>query len=380
MNDQESGWTETEADRLPGTGLDDISYRLTDTGNAEKFVAMWSGAVRYDHARKRWLVWDMHRWRPDDDATIWRCAVETVRQRFRDAENDSLDSDYRKSLAKWAISSESGARLGAMLRIARTRQPISVTGEGWDTTPGIVGAPNGVIDLRTGELRLGLPDDRITMHVGAEYDPEAECPRWESFVRQIVETPEEAAFLKRTLGYALTGEASEDLILILMGFGGNGKSTLLDLARRAAGDYGREISAQAFLGSRETAHTTEVADLENVRLATCEELGDARLNANRLKAVSSKHTVVKARRMREDTRDIPVTWSLFLTTNGLPTSNDNSWAFWRRVKAVDFPHRFTPVQEPDLAEKLTAELPGILRWLVEAQLPTTTSASWCLRP
>ena len=51
----------------------------------------------------------------------------------------------------------------------------------------VAGAPNGVISLKTGELRDGDPDDRITMQLGVEYDPDATCPRWEAFVQEVLD-------------------------------------------------------------------------------------------------------------------------------------------------------------------------------------------------
>ena len=163
------------------------SLPRTDAGNAEAFVQMFGDLVRYDHARRRWLVWDCHRWRPDGDGTVNRMALEAVRARLRAAVNlNDLDGEIRKAEAKWAINSESRARLDALLALARTMKPIADDGRGWDSTSGLLGAPNGVIDLRTGELRPGRPEDRITMQTGVEYDPTASCPRWERFLTEVL--------------------------------------------------------------------------------------------------------------------------------------------------------------------------------------------------
>jgi D5 N terminal like len=40
----------------------------TDAGAARLFADLVGDEVRYDHARRRWLVWENHRWRPDADA------------------------------------------------------------------------------------------------------------------------------------------------------------------------------------------------------------------------------------------------------------------------------------------------------------------------
>jgi phage/plasmid-associated DNA primase len=56
-----------------------------------------------------------------------------------------------------------------------------------------------------------------------------------------------------------------------------------------------------------------------------------------------------------------------LSANGLPRTDDNSWAFWRRVLVLDFPNRFTPNPvlrnelvdgELDDARRLVRQAPG----------------------
>jgi P4 family phage/plasmid primase-like protien len=337
----------------------------TDAGAARLFRDILGNIVRYDHSRRRWLVWDDHRWKPDDDAGVNRVAFDLAALVRQAAGNDylALEDDERKKLFGWGLDLDKRRGHEALLALARTLQPITDSGRGWDAATGIVGAPNGVIDLRTGELRDGHPDDRITKQVAIDYDPKAECPRWEAFVREVVEDAETVAYLQRLAGYSLTGEASEDKLVFLMGHGGNGKTTLLNFLRRIAGDYAQEVGAAALLDDRASAHTTEVADLEGSRLATCEEIGDAKLNTNRLKQISGGSPIT-ARRMKQDTRTFDPTWQLWITTNGLPRANDNARAFWRRVVAIDFPNDFDPTDEPDLEDKLAAELPGILAWIV----------------
>jgi putative DNA primase/helicase len=346
----------------------------TDAGNAEAFVEMFGDLVRYDHARRRWLVWDSHRWEPDTDGTVHRMALGAVRARLRAvADNHDLDGDTRKAIAKWAIGSESRSRLDALLALARTMKPIADDGRGWDTTPGVLGVPNGVVDLDTGELRDGQPEDRITMCAGIDYEPTAECPRWERFVAEVLsplaedgaddEVPELVAFVQSLAGYSLTAEANLDIVVFLMGVGSNGKTTLLSFFKEAAGEYAKELEATALKSTRFDRHSTEVADLELSRLATCEEIGDDKLNANRLKHLSGGGRV-RARRMRENSFEFEPTWLIWLTTNGLPRTTDNSWAFWRRVLVLDFPHVFGKSDDPTLEDDLRRELPGILAWMV----------------
>jgi phage/plasmid-associated DNA primase len=101
------------------TATDSLAqYPLSDAGNAEAFVEMFGDFVRYDHARDRWLVWDQHRWRPDNDTATFRMALSTSRARHRAAEADHLTFEDRKALSVHAIKSESRSRLDAILAVA----------------------------------------------------------------------------------------------------------------------------------------------------------------------------------------------------------------------------------------------------------------------
>src|SRR3989338_5747900 len=67
--------------------------RLTDTGNAEKIAVRYGNNIRFDHRRKRWLIWNVHRWQPDTDGIISRFAIECARERYKEAaEIDNLQT------------------------------------------------------------------------------------------------------------------------------------------------------------------------------------------------------------------------------------------------------------------------------------------------
>ena len=52
---------------------------------AERFAADNADRLRYDHRRGRWLIWDRHRWAPDESGGVTRTALETVRTWQRQA-------------------------------------------------------------------------------------------------------------------------------------------------------------------------------------------------------------------------------------------------------------------------------------------------------
>jgi hypothetical protein len=42
-----------------------LRYPQTDTGNAERLVALYGHSIRFCPDWKKWLVWDCTRWKPD---------------------------------------------------------------------------------------------------------------------------------------------------------------------------------------------------------------------------------------------------------------------------------------------------------------------------
>jgi len=179
-------------------------YHMTDAGNAEYFTLLYGDTIRYDHRRGRWLHWQKHYWKPETDGRIIRLVLQSVRNRFK-AVSGIDDLDLKGKIAKWCIGSEQRGRLESCLAIAKNLIPIADAGEEWDKDNWLLCVKNGVVDLRTGELRPGKQADMITMQAPVVYDAEAKSPRWIQFLDEIFsEDAELIAYQQRYYGYCLT--------------------------------------------------------------------------------------------------------------------------------------------------------------------------------
>jgi len=145
-------------------------WRRADAANGEYFARIDGDRVRFDHRRRRWLMWGGHWWRDDDTDAVRRLAKEAARQRYREA-LEIEDLEERSQESRHAIRSESRSRLDAILIQARSEPPIADGGDRWDDAPWLLGVANGVVELRSGRLRQGSPDDRITLHTNVTFDP-----------------------------------------------------------------------------------------------------------------------------------------------------------------------------------------------------------------
>ncbi|MHB8870283.1 MAG: DNA primase family protein [Thermoleophilia bacterium] len=339
-------------------------FPRTDAGNGELFAHLYRDRLRYDHRRDHWLVWDTHHWQEDADGEVRRLAIQAARERYRQAEAIP-DLAERQQEAKFAVGSENRQRLDAMLGEARCLPPIATDGEHWDQDPWLLGVGNGVIDLRTGTLRPGRPEDNMTCFTEVPYDPEARCPRWRAFLAEIFRDDTDLIdFVWRTAGYALTGTTQEQCLFLCHGRGANGKSIFLALLRALLGRYAYNAPFSTFELRARSEVSNDVAALAGRRLVTAAETNDStRLNEARVKALTGCDPMTARFLYGENFTFRPVA-KFFLAANHLPLVADDSYGFWRRVRLLPFGREFTSDADPGLEGKLLAELPGILTWAV----------------
>lgn len=343
--------------------------QLTDTSNAEFINRLFGDKVRFDHKRKRWLVWTDHRWQPDNNNSINRLAIEATRIRYHEASSVS-DLDLRSKTAKWAIGSESRTRLDAAVGIAKSLLPIADSGDDWDSNLMLLACPNGILDLKTGDFRNGLPEDRITMSANTKFDPAAACPRWIEFLNEVFESNESLIlYIKKILGYSITGSTEEQAVFIGFGPGSNGKSVFFSTIRSILGDYAINAPASLFQRNTMSTQSNDLASTEFKRFLMCSEvLSTARINEQRIKQISGGDPIT-ARYLYSEHFTFMPTAKIWLFVNHRPVVEDDSYGFWRRVRLIPFSRVFSPEeQDKQLVNKLLAEAPGILNWLLEGCL------------
>ena len=355
--------------RYPPAGVDPLTFRLTDSGNAELLAALYAGRLRYDVKRGRWLHWQdgAHRWHDDGDAPAVGYARDAARLRYQMA--GTLEPDQRKPHSAWATLSESKAKIDAALHLA-SRLPEFRDDGPWDADPYLLCVENGVIDLRTGELREGKPEDRMTIYTPIVFDPTAVCPRWERFLDEVFEDDEALVdFVWRAVGYSLSGLTKEQILFILWGSGANGKSVFLKILRLVLGDYALDTPFTTFDVTARCGIPNDVAALAGRRLVTASESNEnVRLNEARIKALTGGDAMT-ARFLHGEFFTFTPVCKILLATNHKPRVTDDSYAFWRRVRLIPFTRQFRGEDaDQNLADTLAAEAPGILAWAVRGVL------------
>lgn len=344
----------------------------SDLGNGERFVDQHGDRVRHVGVWKKWLVWDGTRFKRDDTGAVNRLAKRTVRSIFKEAAAAAGDEDERKAIWKWANSSEKRERIAAMISLASTENPIAIAHDTLDSDPWLLNCENGTIDLKTGELRPHDPGDLITKSTLVEFPtpPGVDAPLWGKFLQTTFDGNQSLIDLvQRLFGASLVGKQIEHVLAILYGTGANGKSVFTSTVQGALGDYAMTAPPGLLMAKRFDQHPTEVADLFGMRLVVINETKDGqRLDEGLVKSITGGDKI-RARRMRENFWQFSPSHLPIIATNHRPVVRGNDYGIWRRLRLIPFNVTITPErQDKRLTEKLRAELPGILRWLVEGCL------------
>ncbi len=355
-----------------GQGPADGGFAETDAGNGELFASLFADQVRYDHQTGTWLIWnDGLWWEPDDAGKVFQFVKDAARRRWIEAADGTRQE--RRITGRHVYRSESRQGIEATLKLAQSEPQIRIgerSASEWDSDPYLLGVGNGVVDLRTGILRPGKPSDRITMHTPIPFDPNATCGRFDLFLLQVFDYDEElVAFIQRSAGYTLTGDTKEQSFFLNHGAGCNGKSVFLTAMREVMGQYGANTPFTTFEEHKRAPIPSDLARLKGRRLVTAVETGQAsRLAEDRLKMLTGE-SIVTARFMHHDWFDFRPVTKIWLAVHDRPIVRDRSYGFWRRPLEIPWNVRFEDDRDDlDLEEKLRAEYPGILAWMVRGAL------------
>ncbi|WP_423233632.1 phage/plasmid primase, P4 family [Aminirod propionatiphilus] len=346
--------------------LDVQARHLTDIGNAERFVRLHGQDVRYVHAWKRWLTWDGKRWNENAPFLVMRKAIETVRGMYRDVA-DIYEDKERKEMLEHVKQSERKGRLDAMIALAHDLEGIPVAPEELDSNPWLVNCLNGTLDLQRGKVYRHRRENLLTKLIPVPFEPDAICPRWESFLGQIMNGDDELiSFLQRTIGYSLTGSTEEHCLFVLYGTGRNGKSTFLNTVKALFADYGRQTAADTFMAKKNSGGPgDDVAALRGARFVTAIETEEnQRLAEAMMKQLTGGDTIL-VRRLYENYFEYRPEFKVFLATNHKPSIRGTDHAIWKRIRLIPFTVTISEEEkDTELPQKLLAELPGIFAWAV----------------
>jgi putative DNA primase/helicase len=342
----------------------------TDLGRAIRFIEQFGDSVRFVPEWDQWLVFENDRWNINGGrAAAHRLAREICQESHAYALTLS-DNSQRQAALRNAAAWADVRIVRDMLLSAQNDCRVIVKPSELDADPWLVGACNGVVDLRTGDLFEHSREHLVTKFVGADFDPDATCPRWEKFMEEIFPDQALRNFVRKAAGYSLSGHTTEHFFMFLHGRGANGKSTFLEILFDAFGEYaGRAGSRLIYATDRYGTPDDQIAELFGRRLVIASETGEGvRLQEGVLKDITGGDTLRGCRKY-EHGFSFKSTAKLWLAGNHKPAIRGTDDGIWRRVRLIPFEKQFGPDERDEsLRSKLLGELPGILNWLVQGAM------------
>ena len=242
--------------------------------------------------------------------------------------------------------------------------------EVWDRkSRQLIVGPTRTFEIANGVWRPNRVDDYMTTTMAHDYDPNAECPNFERVLREALPDQLEREFFQRVIGYAWSGLCEQNILLINVGEGQNGKSVIFGGLQYAAGkDYACSLPPSFLMQKHGGAegHPTELYDLKGKRLVHTDELPvSGKFDEKRLKMLSGGGSI-RARLMHKDFIEFEPTHTFIISTNHMATVRGTDFGVWRRLLIL--PWRVTvPTDkiDPQLGHKMKSEGPGITRWAID---------------
>jgi len=217
-----------------------------------------------------------------------------------------------------------------------------------DSNDKLLGFPNGVYNIETGEFRKGLPSDYITLTTKYDYK---EFKGDEDIIKEVYKyfasiqsDPEVCEYVINILANCLFEGNKEQKFFILFGGGANGKSIMCDLMHIVLGDYFNtaDVSLLTNKNKSTSSASPETIALKNKRMTFLNETNQGdELNLAKMKQLTGGGDEMVARLLfSNDIITFTNLSTLFMATNNLPAIISNDGGTWRRIVVIPFKNTF----------------------------------------
>jgi len=154
------------------------NYSPNDAGRAERFVDLFSNDIRFIPELGIWMTWAGGRWEIDKTGALTRLALKLSQEML-----DEVNEIRAKAIARKATEEEMkmiaslfkepllcGERnnIHDFLELAKVDPRILLSASALDNNPWIAAAPNGIVDLVSGECREFSREDYTTRQLGVK--------------------------------------------------------------------------------------------------------------------------------------------------------------------------------------------------------------------
>lgn len=221
-----------------------------DVKNGQIFAGMFRNKLLHVHETDDWLRFDPQQgWvsaPPGEADRAAKEALDAMRASAADRYKVAPEDPKTKRLMAHVERSSKAQSLRAMIEMAKSEPGMTVQLSDFDSDPMLLGVANGVLNLGDWTMLPAAPDALVSKRCNVAYDPTAQCARFRQFLVEVQPEKEMHGFLRRLMGYCLTGAVDEQMFAFIYGLGANGKSVFIELAWML-GDYAHKISTEMLM-------------------------------------------------------------------------------------------------------------------------------------
>lgn len=226
----------------------------------------------------------------------------------------------------------------------------------------LINLKNGLYNIKEKKFKPHDPNFLSTIRIPVDYKPDAKCPEIEKFLDAVVKSEDRQTLLEWS-GLMLAPETKFEKAMMLVGTGGNGKTTFLNLLTALIGK--KNTSSISLQKLTDDTNRFAVAQLYGKLMNSCADIPSTKIHDSAMFKLLVGKDLITAEKKYEHAFDFYNTARLIFSTKTAPNPDDiTDRAYFRRWLMVEFPFTFsgTPDDDKDLETSLTTdvELSGFL--------------------
>lgn len=240
---------------------------------------------------------------------------------------------------------------------------VHVTDENVDDVK--INFANGTLVVKNGKYALQPfnPNDFMRYKLNVNYDIEAHCPQFHTFLDEVIPDQKSQMVLAEYLGYVFTKNLKLEKCLVLLGSGANGKGVIYEIVRAI---FNESYICSYTLSNLCEQHGYHRAALGGKLLNYSSELGGKNCDPDMIKKLISNEPI-DARLPYGKPFELKKYCKFMFNANTLPQNIEHSHAYFRRFMFMKFDYTVPEEKRnPYLANQIIeAELSGIFNWILK---------------
>lgn len=341
---------------------------LDHDGHSICVLAMFPDLYRHSTSIG-WLFYNGGYWSNEGaEQSVKRAVKQTLRRRIQVLKNMLPDPDDAKMLkAMLAQCKVSAPQVTSIMALMKSMKDVDINAKLLDTHHTLFNCKNGVINLETGELLDHAPKYLFSHRSETNYIPDSTSPIWDRFLASMGWGDEKLNYLKRAIGYSLTGLTDEEKMFYFYGVTRSGKGTLVNALLGILGEHGQGINFSTFTVKR-TGDTQnfDLAMLMSRRfIAASESDRNQRINAAVFKQAMGGDPIFAAKKGKDGKSFFPH-WKLVLSSNYPMNADPMDPAIWARIDVFKFDVSNFGKEDKSLKRKMQSSdvQESVLAWAV----------------